>query len=86
MAENNHCLTIYARERLDVNDALEVLSSTEKEVYVQLSCEVLQILGEQLKINKLIPEEKSLCVVGKITGVNYISKLNKKSFFKKVFK
>ena len=86
MTENNHCLNIYNRERLEVNDAVEILSSTEKEIYVQLSGEILQIFGERMKINKLLPDEKTLSVIGKINGLNYVSKISKKSFLKKVFK
>ena len=86
MSENNHCLSIHCRERLDITDALEIISSTDKEIFVQLSGEILQIFGERMKINKLIPEEKLLTVVGKINGLNYISKISKKTFLKKVFK
>lgn len=86
MEEKGHSLTIYEREKLEVTEAVEVISSTEKEIYVKLENDILQILGEGLKINKLIPESKMLSVSGKICGLNYISKLTKKSFFKKVFK
>lgn len=86
MAENNHCLTIHCRERLDVTNVLEIISSTEKEIFVQLENEVLQVFGEKMKINKLNPEDKTLSVIGRINGLNYISKMSKKSFFKKVFK
>ena len=86
MEEVNHTLSIFNRERLDVTSALEILSSSEKEVFVRLEKEVLQILGEDLKINKLIPESQTLSVTGKINGINYISKMAKKSIFKKVFK
>ena len=86
MSENNHCLTICGRERIEVTDVLEILSSTDKEIYVRLSNEILQIIGDNMKINKLSPEDKTLCVNGKINGLNYISKLAKKSFLKKVFK
>lgn len=86
MSENNHTIAIHCRERLDVTDVLEIISSTDKEIYVQLSNEVLQVFGEKMKINKLSPEEKSLSVVGKISGLRYISKITKKSFLKKVFK
>ena len=86
MEEVNHTLSIFNRERLDVTSALEILSSSEKEVFVRLEKEILQIFGEGLKINKLIPENKALCVTGKINGLNYISKMAKKSLFKKVFK
>ena len=86
MSENNHCLTIYGRERVEVTDVLEILSSTDKEIYVRLSNEILQMIGDHMKINKLSPEDGVLCVYGKINGLNYISKFAKKSFFKKVFK
>ena len=86
MTECSHNLTIYNRERLEVTDALEVISSTDKEIFVKLSNEILQIVGNEMKINKLAPEEKLLSVIGKIGGVNYISKIMKKSIFKKVFK
>lgn len=86
MEEVNHTLSIFNRERLDVTSALEILSSSEKEVFVRLEKEVLQVFGEDLKINKLIPESKTLNITGKINGINYISKMAKKSIFKKVFK
>ena len=86
MEEVNHTLSIFNRERLDVTSALEILSSSEKEVFVRLEKEVLQVFGEDLKINKLIPESKTLDITGKFNGINYISKMAKKSIFKKVFK
>ena len=86
MIEIGHNLSIFGREKVEVSDAQEILSSTDKEIYVKLSGEILQIIGEDMKINKLIPEEKLLSVNGKIKGVNYIAKLTKKSIFKKVFK
>ena len=86
MEEVNHTLSIFNRERLDVTSALEILSSSEKEVFVRLEKEILQVFGEDLKINKLIPESKTLNITGKINGINYISKMAKKSIFKKVFK
>lgn len=86
LESNNHILTIFEREKLEVSQAEEIISSTEKEIFIKLEKEVLQILGEGLKINKLIPENKTLSVTGKINGINYISKMAKKSLFKKVFK
>ena len=86
MTECAHNLWIYNREKIDVADAQEILSSTDKEIYVKLSEEILQILGDKMKINKLVPEEKMLSVSGKINGVNYVSKPTKKSIFKRVFK
>ncbi len=81
-----HSLTIFEREKIEVTQAVEIISSTEKEIYVRLEKDILQIIGDKLKINKLIPEEKMLSVSGRIDGLKYISKLTKKSLFKKVFK
>lgn len=82
----NHNLTIFDREKIELSGAIEIISSTEKEIYVKLEKDVLQILGENLKINKLIPESKEMSVTGKVNGLNYISKMTKKSILKKVFK
>ena len=79
-------IEILNRESLEVLGAEEVLSSTEKEVYVKLEKEILQVLGEGLKITKLSPDEKLLMVSGKVNGVLYITKLTKKSLFGRVFK
>lgn len=86
MEDNNHLVTIYEREKLEITQAIEIISSTDKEIYVKLEDEIMQILGESLKINKLVPENKILSISGKINGLNYISKPSKKSIFKKVFK
>lgn len=86
METTNHNLTIFDREKMELTGVLEIISSTEKEIYVKLEKEVLQILGENLKINKLIPESKEMSVAGKVNGLNYISKMTKKSILKKVFK
>lgn len=86
MEEIAHNLTIFDREKIELTQAVEIISSTEKEIFVRLEKDILQIVGEKLKINKLIPEEKVLSISGKINGLNYISRVTKKSLFKKVFK
>lgn len=79
-------INLYNRNKLDVSGAIEVLSSTEKEVVVKLENEFMAIKGNKLTISKLIPDHKLLTVLGEIKGIEYITKLNKKSFIKKVFK
>ena len=64
----------------------EVVSSTDKEIFVKIDKELAQILGNGLKIVKLFPEEKMLVVDGKINGMIYSAKQAKRSFFGKVFK
>ena len=86
MENNIHTLSIYDRANLEVSMAQEILSSTEKEIYVKLHSDILHIVGENLKINKLNPDNKTFSVSGKINGVSYVSKMSKKSIFGKVFK
>ena len=79
-------INIFDRNRVEIVGAKEVVSSTEKEVYIKLSDGFMQILGLELVIVKLVPEEEFLLVSGQITGLNFVSKLTKKSLFGKVFK
>lgn len=82
----NELVDIYNRERIDVSGVIEVLSSTDREIFVKLKDSFLQIVGEKMTITKLVPEQKLFSVSGRINGLNYSNKLTKKSFFGKVFK
>ena len=82
----NQKIEIDNRKIINVSCVDEVLSSTEKELYARVDRDILQITGEGLKIIKLEPEEKILVVTGKINGLVFTSKLNKKSLFKRLFK
>ena len=79
-------VNIFDRQKIEVQGALEIISSTEKEIYIKLLNGVMIISGEVLTILKLLPEEETLIVSGQIDGVNFKSKLTKKSIFGKVFK
>ena len=79
-------VNIYSQEKIEITTVIEVISSTEKEVIAKLENNFLHIFGSGLTITKLIPSDGLLCVKGKIEGLKYIDKLNKKSFFGKVFK
>ena len=79
-------INIFDRQRIETFGVKEVVSSTEKEVYVKLSDGFMQIVGVGLTITKLVPEEETLFVSGQINGLNFISKMTKKSLFGKVFK
>ena len=79
-------INIFDRRKIDVVGVKEILSSTDSEIYVKLSEGIMRIVGEGLVISKLVPEEMILIVDGKINGLNFISKMTKKSLFKKVFK
>ena len=82
----NQKIEILDRKTINVSGVEEVLSSTEKEVFVKIEKEILQLLGEGMKIVKLVPEEKILVVSGLINGIMISSRPNRKSLFKKVFK
>ena len=79
-------INIFDRQKIEIQGALEIISSTEKEIYVKLLSGIMLILGEGLTIQKLLPEEEMLVVSGRVDGVNFKSKQTKKSLFGKVFK
>ena len=79
-------INIFDRQKIEVQGALEIISSTEREIYIKLANGIMVISGENLTILKLLPEEETLIVTGQIDGVNFKSKLAKKSIFGKVFK
>ena len=79
-------VNILNRERIDISGVLEVISSTDKEIYVRLDDSVGVVVGEKMTITKLVPEDKLLSVSGKIVGVSFQNKLQKKTFLKRVFK
>lgn len=84
--ESNQKIEIINRKIINIVGVDEVISSTEKEVFVKIDKELAQVLGDGLKIVKLIPEEKMLIINGRINGIVYSSKQSKKSFLGKVFK
>ena len=79
-------INIFDRRKIEVVGVQEVVSSTEKEVYIKLSDGYMRVTGEQLTILKLVPEEELLLISGVVSGLNFISKMTKKSLFGKVFK
>ena len=81
-----HTANIYNREKIDIVGVVEVLSSTETEVIAMVCDYMMQIYGSGLRVSKLDPEEKLLTICGKIDGIKYEKKINKKSFLGKVFK
>ena len=79
-------INIFDRQKIEVVGVHEIISSTEKEIYIKIFGGVMVIFGEGLTILKLLPEEESLIVSGQINGINFQSKMSKKSLFGKVFK
>ena len=86
LKSNGQNIEIIDRKVVNVNQVEEVLSSTENEVFVKVEKDILQILGDGLKIIKLVPEDKVLVVSGKVNGLMFSSKLTKKSLLGRVFK
>lgn len=84
--QTNEIINILSRKKIEITSVIEVLSSTENEVVAKLVNDYICVYGHGLKITKLSPEEKQLILAGDIFSVQFVSKLNKKSFFKKVFK
>lgn len=81
-----HTLTIYNREKIEITSAIEVVSSTEKEVIARLEDCYLYIAGTNLTIAKLVPEEELLVVNGNVLGLKYEGKYLKKSILGRIFK
>ena len=79
-------IQIYDRKKIDVVGIKEVVSSTEKEVYVKLLDGVMKIVGSGLTIQKLVPEEEILVISGQIDGVSFQTKMTKRSILGRVFK
>ena len=86
IAKKNHKVIVDGRDKIEVTGAIEVLSSTEKEIVAKLQDSYIMIFGSSLSITKLSPEDAILCASGNISGLKYENKFSKKSFLKKVFK
>ena len=86
LAKSNHLVNIINREKIEVQGASEVMSSTDKEIIAKLQDSFIFVTGTNLSILKLVPEEMLLVASGTISGVRYENRLTKKSFLKKVFK
>lgn len=86
LAKTNHFVSIINREKIEVQGASEVMSSTDKEIIAKLQDSFIFVTGTNLSILKLVPEEMLLVASGTILGVRYENRLTKKSFLKKVFK
>lgn len=84
--KKEHTVNILNKEKIEIVGAMEVISSTEKEIIARLQDFLIVVSGANLSISKLVPEEQLLVATGNILGLRYESKLSKKSFLKKVFK
>ena len=81
----NHTITLDNRSKAQITGVLEVITATDKGVLCKLSACMLQITGENLRVEKLSPEEKLLIIVGSFYGIKYSDNV-KTGFFKKLFR
>lgn len=86
LVKSNHSVNILNKEKIEIQGATEVMSSTDKEIIAKLQDFFVFVTGTNLTISKLVPEETLLVASGNITGLKYENRLTKKSFLKKVFK
>ena len=86
LVKSNHSVNILNKEKIEIQGATEVMSSTDKEIIAKLQDSFVFVTGTNLSISKLVPEEGLLVASGNISGLKYENRLTKKSFLKKVFK
>lgn len=82
----NHTICMENQTNLRITGVLEVVSATDKGILCKLSNSHLQILGENLRVEKLSPEENLLTAVGTICGIKYLGGQKNSNFFKKIFR
>ncbi len=80
-----HNVTMENRSKTIITGVQEVLSATQGGVYIKLYDGQMEISGENLKVEKLSPEEKLLIISGLVNSIKY-NTLSSKNFFKKLFK
>lgn len=74
----NHDIILRSRKRLEMSGINEVSSFDEKEIVAQISGAGISIDGENLKIEKFDAENGLLVINGKINGIFYYNKDQKK--------
>ena len=82
-------LVLENREKLSISGVLDVLSFDDQVVIVETDLGLLNVKGENLKINKLSIDTSEVVVEGDISSMNYSEKnLDKKgsSLIGKIFK
>lgn len=78
------------REKLSISGVLDVLSFDDQVVILETELGLLNVKGEDLRINKLSIDTSEVIIEGEITSMNYSDKdVDKKggsSFLGKIFK
>lgn len=82
----NHNVMIDNNKKAVITGVIEVISSTEKAVVAKTYEHTFQIVGENLRVSKLVLEEKLLHVEGDIVKLEYSKTMQKKNLLKRLFK
>lgn len=82
-------LILENREKLSISGVLDVLSFDDEVVVVETELGLLNIKGENLKINKLSIDTSEVIIEGEVSNLEYSQKDYQKtsgSFLSKIFK
>ena len=82
-------LVLENREKLSISGVLDVLSFDDQVVIVETELGLLNVKGDNLRINKLSTDTEEVTVEGKIINLAYSEKTNvgkEGSLFSKIFK
>ncbi len=82
-------LVLENREKLSISGVLDVLSFDDQIIVVETDLGLLNIKGDNLRINKLSIDTQEVKVEGDIYSLNYSDKnenIKSESFFGKIFK
>lgn len=82
----NHNVMIDNNKKAVITGVIEVISSTEKAVVAKTHEHTFQIVGDNLRVSKLVLEEKLLHVEGDIVKLEYSKTMQKKNLLKRLFK
>lgn len=76
------------REKLSVTGVTDILTFDEEEIILETENGTLEILGNDLKVEKLSLDTGEILARGIINSVNYANENHQKSggFFKNIFK
>ena len=82
-----HILTVENRNKLTINRVIDVDAFDENNLWANIQDGAIEIIGENLNIEKLDLDEGLLMVTGKIYSFGYVDKkIKEKRLFAKVFR
>ena len=84
--EQNHILTLDNNKKAIMTGVVEVVSSSDRAVVARTDTVTFQLSGENLRVSKLVPEEKLCQVDGDIYKLEYNKSIRGKNLFKRIFK